>query len=151
MSTLLLARGAHRGGEWPHVLGGGGSHQSANWQRGNATESGACLPNPCYRRHGLFVTKSAKVENARAMVEEEIYSFAIRLIAPFAIRPASVLCKIYQFEHGVKSRRADLKLLLRVVAMWVNTVTLFVDRCVMCTRCVRFTREIAGTSEIDGR
>ena len=29
-----------------------------------------------------------------------------------------------------------------------DTVTLFVDRCVMCTRCVRFTREIAGTSEL---
>ena len=29
-----------------------------------------------------------------------------------------------------------------------DTVTLFVDRCVMCTRCVRFTREITGTSEL---
>ncbi len=29
-----------------------------------------------------------------------------------------------------------------------DTVTLFVDRCVMCSRCVRFTREIAGTSEL---
>ena len=29
-----------------------------------------------------------------------------------------------------------------------DTVTLFVDRCVMCSRCVRFTREITGTSEL---
>ena len=29
-----------------------------------------------------------------------------------------------------------------------DTVMLFVDRCVMCTRCVRFTREITGTSEL---
>ena len=29
-----------------------------------------------------------------------------------------------------------------------DTVTLFVDRCVMCTRCVRFTREISGSSEL---
>ena len=29
-----------------------------------------------------------------------------------------------------------------------ETVTLFVDRCVMCTRCVRFTREISGGSEL---
>jgi NADH-quinone oxidoreductase subunit G len=29
-----------------------------------------------------------------------------------------------------------------------DTVTLFVDRCVMCTRCVRFTREISGDSEL---
>ncbi len=27
-------------------------------------------------------------------------------------------------------------------------ITLFTDRCIMCTRCVRFTREISGTSEI---
>lgn len=29
-----------------------------------------------------------------------------------------------------------------------DTVALFVDRCVMCTRCVRFTREITGTAEL---
>jgi NADH-quinone oxidoreductase subunit G len=27
-------------------------------------------------------------------------------------------------------------------------ITLFTDRCVMCTRCVRFTREFSGTSEL---
>jgi NADH-quinone oxidoreductase subunit G len=27
-------------------------------------------------------------------------------------------------------------------------VTLFTDRCIMCSRCVRFTREIAGTAEL---
>jgi len=29
-----------------------------------------------------------------------------------------------------------------------DTVSLFVDRCVMCSRCVRFCREITGTSEL---
>jgi NADH-quinone oxidoreductase subunit G len=28
------------------------------------------------------------------------------------------------------------------------TVTLFADRCIMCSRCVRFTREISGTAEL---
>ena len=27
-------------------------------------------------------------------------------------------------------------------------ITLFTDRCIMCTRCVRFTREISGTAEL---
>src|SRR5437660_11813128 len=27
-------------------------------------------------------------------------------------------------------------------------VTLFTDRCIMCSRCVRFTREISGTAEL---
>ncbi len=29
-----------------------------------------------------------------------------------------------------------------------NQITLFTDRCIMCTRCVRFTREISGTAEL---
>ena len=29
-----------------------------------------------------------------------------------------------------------------------DQITLFTDRCIMCTRCVRFTREISGTSEL---
>ena len=27
-------------------------------------------------------------------------------------------------------------------------ITLFADRCIMCSRCVRFTREVAGTAEL---
>src|SRR6476469_2985152 len=29
-----------------------------------------------------------------------------------------------------------------------SRITLFTDRCIMCTRCVRFTREISGTAEL---
>src|SRR3989442_8128011 len=29
-----------------------------------------------------------------------------------------------------------------------DTITLFTDRCIMCSRCVRFTREISGTAEL---
>jgi NADH-quinone oxidoreductase subunit G len=28
-------------------------------------------------------------------------------------------------------------------------ITLFTDRCIMCTRCVRFTREVSGTAELE--
>jgi NADH-quinone oxidoreductase subunit G len=30
-----------------------------------------------------------------------------------------------------------------------DQITLFTDRCIMCTRCVRFTREISGTGELE--
>src|SRR3954467_1521018 len=30
-----------------------------------------------------------------------------------------------------------------------DQITLFTDRCIMCTRCVRFTREISGTAELE--
>jgi NADH-quinone oxidoreductase subunit G len=29
-----------------------------------------------------------------------------------------------------------------------SKITLFTDRCIMCTRCVRFTREVSGTAEL---
>src|SRR3954464_9809490 len=29
-----------------------------------------------------------------------------------------------------------------------SSITLFTDRCIMCTRCVRFTREVSGTAEL---
>jgi NADH-quinone oxidoreductase subunit G len=29
-----------------------------------------------------------------------------------------------------------------------DQITLFTDRCIMCTRCVRFTREVSGTAEL---
>jgi len=29
-----------------------------------------------------------------------------------------------------------------------SKITLFTDRCIMCSRCVRFTREISGTAEL---
>src|SRR5438552_9689430 len=29
-----------------------------------------------------------------------------------------------------------------------DQITLFTDRCIMCSRCVRFTREISGTAEL---
>ena len=47
-----------------------------------------------------------------------------------------------------KERRADIQPFTSRRREMGDTVTLFVDRCVMCTRCVRFTREISGTSEL---
>ena len=54
----------------------------------------------------------------------------------------------YHFEHGQDERRADIQPFTSRRREMGDTVTLFVDRCVMCSRCVRFTREISGTSEL---
>jgi NADH-quinone oxidoreductase subunit G len=58
------------------------------------------------------------------------------------------LLQDYHFEHGQSERRADIRPFTSRRREMGDTVTLFVDRCVMCTRCVRFTREISGTSEL---
>ena len=57
-------------------------------------------------------------------------------------------CQDYHFEHGQSQRRADIKPFTSRRRELGDTVTLFVDRCVMCSRCVRFCREITGTAEL---
>jgi len=95
----------------------------------------------------VFVTNSEKVVNARAMVEEDLL---IRhpIDCPICDKAGECYLQDYHFEHGRDQRRADLKPFTSRRRELGDTVTLFVDRCVMCTRCVRFTREISGTSEL---
>ena len=54
---------------------------------------------------------------------------------------------------GQEERRADIRPFTSRKRPMGDTVMLFVDRCVMCSRCVRFCREISGTSElfVEGR
>jgi NADH-quinone oxidoreductase subunit G len=95
----------------------------------------------------VFVTDSEKVKAARAMVEEDLL---IRhpIDCPICDKAGECSLQDYHFEHGQGERRADLKPFTSRKRPMGDTVTLFVDRCVMCTRCVRFTREITGTSEL---
>ncbi|MCZ2343192.1 MAG: molybdopterin-dependent oxidoreductase [Bacteroidales bacterium] len=60
-------------------------------------------------------------------------------------------CKLqdYSFEYGrAESRLIDPKNTPPNKPELSSKITLFTDRCIMCTRCVRFTREISGTAEL---
>ncbi len=95
----------------------------------------------------VFVTDSEKVRQARAMVEEDLL---IRhpIDCPICDKAGECYLQDYHFEHGRDERRADIKPFTSRRRSLGDTVTLFVDRCVMCSRCVRFTREITGTHEL---
>ncbi len=95
----------------------------------------------------VFVTNSEQVTAARAMVEEDLL---IRhpIDCPICDKAGECYLQDYHFQHGQPERRADIKPFTSRRRPVGDTVTLFVDRCVMCTRCVRFTREITGTSEL---
>lgn len=95
----------------------------------------------------VFVTDSEKVRAARAMVEEDLL---IRhpIDCPICDKAGECNLQDYHFLHGRAERRADIKPFNSRRRPVGDTVTLFVDRCVMCTRCVRFTREITGTAEL---
>ncbi len=60
-------------------------------------------------------------------------------------------CKLqdYSYQFGrAESRMYDEKNQPPNKPELSSKITLFTDRCIMCTRCVRFTREISGTSEL---
>ncbi len=95
----------------------------------------------------VFITDSEKVRAARALVEEDLL---IRhpIDCPICDKAGECHLQDYHFEHGREERRADLQPFTSRRRSLGDTVTLFVDRCVMCSRCVRFCRETAGTSEL---
>ncbi len=95
----------------------------------------------------VFVTNSESVQKARAMVEEDLL---LRHPVDCSICDKAGECSLqdYHFEYGREERRADVKPFHSRRRDLGDTITLFVDRCVMCTRCVRFTREITGTAEL---
>jgi NADH-quinone oxidoreductase subunit G len=95
----------------------------------------------------VFVTDSEKVDEARAMVEEDLL---IRhpIDCPVCDKAGECYLQDYHFKHGRDQRRADLKPFTSRRRPLGETVTLFVDRCVMCSRCVRFCREVSDTKEL---
>jgi NADH-quinone oxidoreductase subunit G len=60
-------------------------------------------------------------------------------------------CKLqdYAFDYGrSQTRMVDEKNQPSNKPDISSKITLFTDRCILCTRCVRFTREVAGTAEL---
>ncbi len=94
----------------------------------------------------VVVTDSEKVAHARAMVEEGLL---LRHPVDCPICDKAGECKLqdYYFKYGQDERRADIRPFTSR-RRDLGDVTLFVDRCVMCSRCVRFANEVSGTSEL---
>jgi NADH-quinone oxidoreductase subunit G len=95
----------------------------------------------------VFVTNSDVVKRARAQVEEALL-IDHPIDCPICDKAGECHLQDYHFEHGQGERRADIRPFTSRKREMGDTVTLFVDRCVMCSRCVRFCREITGTSEL---
>jgi NADH-quinone oxidoreductase subunit G len=97
--------------------------------------------------NSVFVTNSEKVQQSRAMVEEDLL-LRHPIDCPICDKAGECNLQDYHFKFGQDQRRADVRPFTSRRRDAGPTVTLFVDRCVMCTRCVRFTREISGGSEL---
>jgi NADH-quinone oxidoreductase subunit G len=94
----------------------------------------------------VLVTNSEKVAQARAMVEEDLL-LRHPIDCPICDKAGECDLQDYHFRYGQKERRADIKPFTSR-RRDLGDVTLFVDRCVMCSRCVRFCSEVSGTSEL---
>jgi len=95
----------------------------------------------------VFVTNSPKVAAARAMVEEGLL-LRHPVDCPICDKAGECFLQDYHFRYGQEARRADIAPFMSRRRDLGPDITLFVDRCILCSRCVRFVREVSGTGEL---
>ncbi len=90
-------------------------------------------------------------EKARHAQEQTLEGLLINhpLDCPVCDKAGECLLQDYSYEFGRStSRMVDEKRKPPNKDHIGEQITLFTDRCIMCSRCVRFTREISGTAEL---
>jgi NADH-quinone oxidoreductase subunit G len=96
----------------------------------------------------VIVTHSNKATFAQEQTLEDIL-LNHPLDCPVCDKAGECLLQDYTFNFGrAQSRMIDEKNTPPNKPYIGDNVTLFTDRCIMCSRCVRFTREISGTAEL---
>ena len=95
----------------------------------------------------VVVTNSPKVRANQNFVQEGIL-LDHPVDCPICDQAGECWLQDYYFNYGQPERRADVRPFTSKKRELGEHVTLFVDRCVMCSRCVRFTREVSGGGEL---
>jgi len=96
----------------------------------------------------VIVTNSDRARNAEAQTLEGIL-LNHPLDCPVCEKAGECLLQDYSYRYGhSQSRMIDTKHTPPNKPYISDSITLFTDRCIMCSRCVRFTREISGTAEL---
>ncbi len=100
-------------------------------------------------KHGtIVVTNSPKVKAAQAQTLEFLL-LNHPLDCPTCDQAGECWLQDYSYRFGrSESRMQEHKERHADKPHIGEHITLFTDRCVMCSRCVRFTREFSGTSEL---
>ncbi len=96
----------------------------------------------------VVVTNSPRATFAQ---EQTLESLLLNhpLDCPVCDKAGECLLQDYSYEFGrSQSRMIDEKNQPPNKPHIGEHITLFTDRCIMCSRCVRFTREISGTAEL---
>ena len=95
----------------------------------------------------VVVTNSPKVKANQQFVQEGIL-LDHPIDCSICDQAGECWLQDYYFDYGHKERRADIRPFTSKKRELGEHVTLFVDRCVMCSRCVRFDREISGDASL---
>src|SRR5262245_2198008 len=96
----------------------------------------------------IVITNSEKAKNAQAQTLEGLL-LNHPLDCPVCDKAGECMLQDFSFRYGrAESRMIDEKHTPPNKPNISDKISLFTDRCIMCSRCVRFTREIAGTAEL---
>jgi NADH-quinone oxidoreductase subunit G len=96
----------------------------------------------------VIVTNSRRARTAQQQTLEDLL-LNHPLDCPVCDKAGECLLQDFSYNYGhAQSRMIDPKNTPPNKPYIGDNVTLFTDRCIMCSRCVRFTREVAGTAEL---
>jgi NADH-quinone oxidoreductase subunit G len=96
----------------------------------------------------VIVTNSARARGAQQQTLEDLL-LNHPLDCPVCDKAGECLLQDFSYNFGRStSRMIDDKNTPANKPHIGDNVTLFTDRCIMCSRCVRFTREVSGTAEL---
>src|SRR5436305_7685902 len=96
----------------------------------------------------VIITDSQKVKDAQAQTLEGIL-LNHPLDCPVCDKAGECMLQDFSYHYGrAQSRMIDEKNTPPNKPNIGPNVTLFTDRCILCSRCVRFTREISGEAEL---
>jgi NADH-quinone oxidoreductase subunit G len=96
----------------------------------------------------VIVTNSDKAKAAQAGTLEGLL-LNHPLDCPVCDKAGECMLQDFSYRFGrAETRMIDVKNTPHNKPHIGSNVTLFTDRCIMCTRCVRFTREISGEAEL---
>jgi NADH-quinone oxidoreductase subunit G len=96
----------------------------------------------------VVVTNSKKAVDAQQQTLEGLL-LNHPLDCPVCDKAGECLLQDFSYGYGkAQSRMIDNKNEPPNKPHISEHITLFADRCIMCSRCVRFTREVAGTAEL---
>ncbi len=96
----------------------------------------------------VIISDSQKVKDARKATLEYLL-LNHPLDCPTCDQAGECYLQDYSFNYGRGYSRLNEPKNIKPDKEYIgDQITLFTDRCIMCTRCVRFTREVTGSAEL---